>query len=120
METQQEERWQMVEFPKRRNQQKWNSEQNQKDESGINVKLFHAKIGKYLDSQTFRYRKSNHQADPQQGEQSGAPSPATLDILESSTTPMEGRRKGVMTDVNHRDVINIEKFLNSSSSNRAL
>ncbi|KAG5568819.1 hypothetical protein H5410_064165 [Solanum commersonii] len=49
--------WQTVTFTKRRQQIRRPTQSNKNKDPGTNVKLFHAEIGKYLDSQVYKYRK---------------------------------------------------------------
>lgn len=58
----QHDKWQILEFPKKRNTQKWQMQSSQYREPGISIKLYHAETGKYLDSQLFRYCWSSHQS----------------------------------------------------------
>lgn len=51
-----DDQWQIVAFPKKQNLEKRQAPNKQKEDSGISVNLYHAETGKYLDSQTFKYR----------------------------------------------------------------
>lgn len=59
-EQQEQNKWQIVEFAKRRNAQHKRASLKQTEEPGINVKIFNANIDKYLDTQTFKYCQSLH------------------------------------------------------------
>lgn len=50
IKTNTEEKWQIVEFPKKKNQQKRHINANTNEDSDISVDIYHAETGKYLDS----------------------------------------------------------------------
>lgn len=86
--------------------QKRSPERSQQEDIGISVKLFHA-TGKYLESQTFKYRRSTQQGGPRLG--SNFSTPFLPKIGGPPTSPsitIERSARDAIGDVIGDDIIN--------------